>query len=767
MRVAWLYAALVAALALVASRTTFTHDLADLVPADGPLPEALELLEAYDVADILLLEVDGTGTDRATLLAATDALGAALAADPDFREVRYRVEVDDGIALQTALAPLATSLIPADRLAERLSPEGMATALQGQLARLAGPASALTAKTFPYDPLDLWGLATEQLRDAPGPFRVQVESGHFLDEGGTRALIFAWPDSSALVADPSGRLMARVRDHAAVATLPVAALGGHRIASESAAMIYRDLHRGGALGIACLVGIFLIGFRSLRPALGAPVPILLAIACSGALCALLAPIHAITLGFVAPVLGLAVDYWIHLVVETAAAAPGGDRLAAARAARKRLLPAYGLSAGSTALAFAVLTSSRYPVIRDLGWLGLAAVAGALAGTLLLGPLAAARLAPVLPLPDLPRPPASLLRAVVVAVTILALVGLPRGRFDGDPRALNGMEPETAALEATFHARYGGFGTGGLAVFTAPSLAEALDRADRAQGAVIALPGATAQGATAVLPSPTAIARRAAAMPADDALRPALEAAAVAAGFAPGVTAQALLPRPALVPPETWRDTPVEELVTRHTRTTDIEAEVMLTLSFDPGAAEAVAQAVRDADPSARVLVPAALAAQGVTEIRGELLRLGGFALAGILLLLGLRYRAVRPALTALAPALAAVVWSAGLLGWLGAPWTAVSTCAMVLILGLGLDYGVFMVEARRQGRHPAGRAPEHGDHHRRLRHPGLRPEPRPARGGSGVLPGGGCSGGGGPGQVGASGLSAGAPKASCTCSTSP
>jgi len=698
----WLYGLLLVLCVGLASRTTFTNDIALLVPPDGPLPGAMELLREFSVADVMVIELDGRGVEAERLHEAVDAVGASLEADPSFERARYRVALDEGIALQVALAPVATALIPAEVLARRTRPEGIAEALQAWLARFSGPAASLYEPAFRVDPLDLWGLATQQLRSAPGPFRVEVRRGHFLDASGERAVIFARPVTSALAADPDGALLERIDHHLALGGLPGDYLGGHRIASENAADIHLDLHRSGALGVFCLVVIFAVGFRSLRPALGGLAPLVLAIAAGGAACALLSPVHGVNLGFTAPLLGLGIDYWIHLYVE-ASAEPGAsweERLEGARAARRRLLPAYALGGGSTLLAFAVLSTSRFPVVADLGILGATAVSGALAGTWLLGPWLCA-LVGQRPFPLLRLGASGLAPGLVaLAFTVGCLALSPATTFDGDPRSLTGRGATTAALEAELADRYGGFGTGGMAVVSGTTLGEALELATAVQAAAASLPGVDIAGPLAALPSPSTIARRVGALPDDTVLRGDLEQAALAAGFAPGATAGALIPRPTELPLDTWTGTPLEELTRLHVRQGAHGTDVMLSLVFDDDVTAAAAErAVLEVAPEARLLVPAQLAREGVEEIQQELVRLGGLAATGILALLALRYRRPRRALAAALPCLTAVAWTFGTMALTGVPWNAVSVSAMVLILGLGLDYGVFMVESadRRHG----------------------------------------------------------------------
>ncbi len=699
MKAPWLYGLLLVLCAAVASRTTFTNDISLLVPADCPLPKAMDLLRDFSVADVMVIELDGTGVAPHRLHESVNSLVAALDAYPSFATVRYRVMLDEGVALQVALAPVSPALIPAPDLAQRASPEGMAEALDGWLAKLSGPAGSLFEQAFVVDPLDLWSLATEAVRQAPGPFRVRVEGGHFLDDSGQRAVIFVQPVESALVADPSGAILQRIETHIAAGELPGDYLGGHRFASESAAMIYRDLFRSGALGIASLLVLFALGFRSLRPALGGIAPLLLGVAAGGAACGLTPPVHGISLGFTAPLLGLGIDYWIHLYVEASATRGEtfAERLAQARAARRKLLAAYALGAGSTMLAFGILTTSAYPVVSDLGVLGVAAVAGALGGTWLLGPWLCAWIGHR-PFPFFFRGEhGRFLRLVALGFTVICLAGVPKTSFDGDPRNLTGVEEATAELEASWGERYGGFGTGGMVVVGATTPSEALDLAGQVQVIASSFEGVNVAGPLAALPGPATIARRLAALPDDTTLRADLERAALQAGFTPGATAGALIPRPSELPLDTWDGTPLEELTRRHVRRTDTGTEVMLTLDFeDDDVALAVETAVLEVAPDARLLVPVRLAQAGVEEIRRELLRLGGLAALGILALLVLRYRDPRRVLAAMLPCVAAVVWTTGIMGLTGQPWNAVTASAMVLILGLGLDYGVFMVESARR-----------------------------------------------------------------------
>ncbi|MCB9764724.1 MAG: hypothetical protein H6739_33420 [Alphaproteobacteria bacterium] len=692
-------ALLVVVLGLLASRIELTSDLRRLLPAEGDLPRSIELLETFQVADTLLVEVDGTGASRAELIEAVDHLGQALQARDDVATVRYRLEVDDGVALQKAAAPHAAALIPQDAMAARLSPEGIQAILGAQLARLAGPGGAMFERALMADPLDLSGLALRQLRET-GPFRVQPEAGHFLSPSGDRAVLFVRPTESSIGVSAESTFVGGLEALLAESPLPARYMGGHRVASETAGLMFQDVQRAGTLGVALLAVVFLVGFRSARPLVGAVGPVGLSALAILAAVALRSPVHSISLALVAPLLGLAVDYWIHLYVSAASRPTAPDfagRLQQAQAAFTEIAPALGLSAASTVGACLVLTLSRYPVVRDLGFMGVAAAGAALLGAWLLGPVSFALIGGRGLGSGSPWRAPRWAATLTLAACALAVALAPRSSFEGDPRALTPVVPESQALEQELTDRYGGFGTGGMVILDGDTAGEALDKADAVREALADINGVIAMGPWTALPGPAVQAARRAALPSVDTLQARIDAAAEALGFAPGVfggaAARALATADPLTDPDTWADTPLQELMGRHLRLEGARPTVMVALVLgDDSLAEMTELAVLGAVPGAELVMPRRFAARGVEEVLREMSRLGALALLGVAGLLLLRYREPRQVIAAFAPCLASLAWALGVLAGLGVAWNAISACAMLLIVGLSLDYGVFMVQ---------------------------------------------------------------------------
>ena len=227
-----------------------------------------------------------------------------------------------------------------------------------------------------------------------------------------------------------------------------------------------DVQLSGVVGGVLLLILCVIGLRSARPVLGAVLPLLLVVSVTAAAAALASPIHGINLGFAAALLGLSLDYWIHLYVEASrhgTAQTFAERLQIARRALRHILPALAVSATSTAGAFAVLTFSRYPVVQTLGITGAAAASSAFAAVWLIGPSAVA-LAGTRALPAPPRVPPRLLswlRPVLLAGSAVAALYAMSASFDGDPQKLLSPADAIVQAEQDLTSRYGGFGTRGI------------------------------------------------------------------------------------------------------------------------------------------------------------------------------------------------------------------------------------------------------------------------------------------------------------------
>lgn len=695
--------------AVLGLQTRVTTDLEAALPQGGTLGAGLRDARRFNLLDTVVIELDGSGRPEAELHEAVDQLGVRLEGLSEIASVRYKFSLQDGVHLQSLAAPHLAVLLPETVLKERLSPQGMEQALSLARDKLFSPAGALVSRQLSSDPLDLSGSFNQAAMSGGAPAGAQLRQGHLLSADGKHALILLRPRTPALGTMPGSPLLSQINGALAASPLPTQWLGSHRFAAEAAATIQSEVALAVGAGIILLLTVFFLSFRSLRPVLGALPATLLGAATAAAAAGLASPIHGIALAFGGAMGGMAVDYWIHLYLHTVASGPvpatPQQRYDVALQTLKDLLPAYGISVSATTLSFAMLATSSYPVVADLAAIGLGSCVGALLSVVVVGPVAFAWVGrpgdrlPNIPLPDkLPLWVALLLLALLVGLGVSATnVG-----FNGDPRALDARLPETAKIERSFNARYGGESTLALHVVEAPTLAEAQELLRPAAALVQSFPGLAVQDPLRWLPAPSQVTARQQLL-----AQPTLEADFLAAAERVGFDGKQLLPGfqksltgQAAPDLQTWADSLGAEALSR---TVSVGPDgVALALILRGISQEAVEHAAHELElmgVPGHFVYPPAVTRAGAEQIRSELLTRSGGALLAVLLFMVLRYRRPTPVLAAALPSLAAAAGTLGSLALLDIPLTPASGPALVLVLGLAFDQGIFMVEADRASRH--------------------------------------------------------------------
>lgn len=717
-----LLAALCVILGVVATRVRVSLDLADALPRGGEAGLAFADVRRFALLDTILVDVNGEGRTPEELGAAIDALGAKLEArvGTDLASVRYAYGLQDGIRLSTAAEPSIVVLTPADTLRTKLTDEGMRVALERLKSQLFGPASVLAARQLEHDPLGLGNGFTTALSQTQQA-GTRLEGGHLLSADGQHGLILARASSPALGTQATSPIILHMQEDLASSPLPADWVGSHRYAAEASGQIQTEVNRAVTAGTVGVLLVFLFAFRSIRPILGTFPPLLVGSIFATAVAAMISPIHGIALAFGGALAGMGVDYWIHLYmagVRDGVKATFAERLEQGEHALRELMPAYLISVSATVVAFVALATSAYQAVGDLGLIGIGCSFGAFSTIVLAGPAMFAALArPGDRVPWLPVPlkvPAPLAAGVMLLLAFLGSRAFGV-RFDGDPRSMDARLPATALLESTIRARYGGEATQGLLVAEGDTLDQALDRLAPAVEALRDVNGIVLHSPLDLLPAPSQRAERAA-LVADSAE---IEARFTAAAEAAGFDSAALLPGlrrslGSVAPPDvaTWGPTPAAEILAR---TLDVDAETgharvaaIVVGVTEPALAQAglelnLALANRPDESSddptrARFVYPTGVAEAGATRIRDELVTRSGFALGAVLLFMVLRYRDTVKVLAASLPSVAAAVGTLGVLAWQGIALTPVSGPAFVLVLGVAFDQGIFLVEAREEGR---------------------------------------------------------------------
>lgn len=555
-------------------------------------------------------------------------------------------------------------------------------------------------------------MVDEQLlaRDPTGEFAYLLEqwlgsgdreadgSGWRAQDG--RALIVAQADAPSDDLDSQAQAMERIRSEASAATpsLHVDITGVPAIAVATREAIRGEATRLTVLASAAALAILLATLQSVRAILIAALPITSAVLAGAAAVHLVfGGIHGITLAFGATLLGVTLDYPLHHLWR-ARHLPGTE---AARAIRRPLL----VGAMSTALGFTALALAEARGLQQLALFSIAGLATAAATTswvlpaLIRHPWRPRLRLPQIRLPRIPRRITTGLAWLLVAAGILA--ASTTGRFETD---LSALSPVPEALKQQDNALRAELG------LTEPRYLIAV-RGDEREAALQASETVASHldqqvehgrlerydAVTRILPSAATQTRRAEALPDKQDLQEAITRATAdlplrADGLTPFVEEVTTSRQ---LDPLTLEDLPAgplrDWLEARLHQHKDGSWSALLYLGGVNTPSE-----LAESLPAGRLIDLQRQASELATTYQHQaVLHLGlGAALIALVVLLGAL--SVRQGLQVLWIAGAAVGGTVGLLAGLGVTFSVFHTIALLLVIGLSIDYGLF---AHAGGRH--------------------------------------------------------------------
>ena len=737
----WAALALAAALLLGAGAAiaSLHFDLDASAAVDTPAARALrEASQAFQLNERAYLLVESDAPSEARLL----SLGRDLAARLEQSACVERVELGPALPDDEALAQLLerVGLLYATpvELAAHLDPAGIESTLAQQAERLSLLGLGEVEAWIERDPLELNRAFARRLARLRGVQRFAPESPYALSED-RRALLLTVVTSRG----PSELGFARevvstveAATQAALATpahagLRVRGTGGHYFAEESERTIRGDLIRGG-LSCSLLALVLLAWGLRLNPwrTLVLLLPTVWGLVVGLGLFALLrAELAVLSLGCASVLLGLGVDFTIHLATATRAArARGLGPESAAAEGLRRTRGALVIAALTSIAAFLAFQLAGQRFLADMGLVTACGLLATLIGALLFVPPLLARAFPgdqaLLPSRALGieglgtfalrRPRFVLGMACGASALALAGLWLHPPRLSGDLRQLQARGSAPLATQEAIAARFGG-GLDPLLVLlegeSEQEIVAAARRLDPTLNAWVTEGRIAARASIAALLPEEAqeaavLARLGATDPARG--RERLRAGLEAVGFEPGGFTLAL---------ERW-----EHALARREPTTidDLRASglgALVERFVQPPRAGRSARGLilltpsrqlsgeRERDALARDL-SAALSAHGVrgrltglpyltaettARIGADFAAISALTAFAVLAVLLLRFRRLDHALLALLPAALGTLWTAGVFALLRTDLNLMTLGVLPMVLALGVDDGVHVV----------------------------------------------------------------------------
>ncbi|WP_028081067.1 MMPL family transporter [Solimonas soli] len=694
------------------SRLQIETDITAMLPQTAPDAVTRQALERVEAA---------LGRRSLYLLGAADFASAKRAAEAfaaRLREALVYSDVTLGIASDPAAleaaygAAVPTLLADADRAA-------LAAGRAGTLAEAAqralyappgmGPAGFTRARAFVDDPLDLYGHFLLQLLPAGG--RLAPREGVLALErpGGVDVMVTATLRDSPFRLAVQDAAMAALdaATQAARAAVPAMTLAGSGVLRHAAAnseRAKREISTIGSISLAGVLLVFLVCFRSLRPlllvllSLGAASVVSLATVAT-----LYGKVHIVAVVFESSLIGLAVDYSIHFFSDRFRERgpwTGMDGL-------RHVGVPITVGMATTLLAYSAFLVPPFPGLRQMALLSMTGLVASYLTVILAYPALAGApppaSTPVLALRErlarLGRPRRPVLAGLIVLGVLIVGVGAARLRFVDDVRTLQSSPQPLLDDERLVRERLGGGLDTRFFIVEGSDREALLQNEEKLRARLEPLIASGALGGygalSKLLPSRARQVDDAALLArtvyADGAALPALYAAL---GFGPGALARA---RAALAAAQAQ---PVDADAVLATPAGAAYRPLWLGPTARGVASIVSLSGVADvaALNGAAAGLPGVQLIDRVADIstvlahyrRLALLGLGGSLCVIGLVLLG-RYGPAGAARHLIAP-LGGGLLTLATLGVLGIPANLFTVLALLLVLGLGVDYSVFLRE---------------------------------------------------------------------------
>lgn len=744
----WLIVA--ALMGLAAARIRPTGSI-DAVLTEGPASEALgRVVREFGVVDNLILlatvtpaETDPHGRLLRFARQFEQAVRGSPALDAQCAEIACGPMPEMVAFVRERVAPSALWLVDdatLDAVLARLTPEEMRAQIRRGEELMAAPAAGgAIARAIVRDPLRLYEVLMPAFAGRlPAVSPLDREPLTLSRDGRTLMMrvVGTRPASDLDFARTFTADLTALAQREAGDDLTIEATGAYAIATTAERAIRADLVGTITGSVGLLLILFLLVYR--RPArfLMAMAPVGVGMAAAFGLGSFFFPGLTPAAGAIGAVLaGLSIDYSIHYLshfasdLQATASPPRAAGLALAHVA-----PAMAMACATSLIGFLAIGQSSVPALRQFAWLGLFGLAGAMLATITLLPalltLSARRAAEAKP----DCPPRQLMLPLARRVTVrpvrwaaplllVVVIGgagalLAPGPFMPLEHDLTVMHPRPNPpldLQHALPERFGFDPDSLLVHLSAPNetgllrTAHRVDRALRGEAArAVGVVGAL--GPAAVLPDPDAAEARAARLRSIDAeaIVRGFEAALAESVFEPAAFAaygeflRRLLAAPS--PPD-WADlrrypSVAGLILPRQEIAGTGEVREALVVIFSDQARTQRAQRDAAIEAIRGLLAPidgAVLTGISVVgydtehRVRGDLARLLGVALALVLVALLVYFRSLAATVLALVPCVFGLICLAELADVLGLRLNMVNLIGAPILIGMGVDAGIFLV----------------------------------------------------------------------------
>lgn len=695
---------LVALSLLASSRLQIQEDIIAMLPDDSSsVAQDFRLLQLAPFTKKLVITLKGgSAGNPASLTTAADGLAQGLkVAGIEHVMVGPTNLSGDFFSWLVASLPSLTTEADLARLAAGSSAVEVKNQLRIGYEQLLSPEGWALKGSFQNDPLSFSAIALEKMRFLNMIPNMRLVQNHFVSADGTSALLVI--DSTVSMTDSGGSRDLLDRINKAIASsvpagMTATVVSGHRYTLVNADTIKRDLYVVLTLSVFAVLAIYLVFLRSLSAVFVFLVPTSILVIATGAIAIWDVNVFAVTLGFGGVLLGMVDEY--AMLIYFSCRQGGKDTAVITGEVSRPVL----FGAVATLISFGVMLLSSLPGQRQLAIYSMTGIVAALVISLLVLPHL---IKPVttgsLPLKDLGgawRLPRRAVIGVWLAVLALCAWQSTKIRFNGDLRAVSMVTPELQQAEEDLVRTWGDMRGKALVFAEGADLESALEQNDklfaRISGHIPAgelvslaplLPGSARQRENRERWESFWQNGRAAKLKDD------LKTAGAAYGFskdafAPFLATLSTTPPAATV--ESLRAAGMGELVdSLIIRSSDV-VRVLTMVPDTPHVVAALAEEIKSL-PGVRLVSQSRFGDNVGRAIINDFTRYLAWTSALVFSLLVIVFRAPSRIMLALVPVVTGLVCMLGIMGMFGIEFNIFNIAATILIIGLCVDYGIFMV----------------------------------------------------------------------------
>lgn len=725
---------------LSATRLQFKEDIFELLPKNDPvIEEFLSIAIGYNRQNMMLIDISVAGKESAIteneLISGADDLVERMNATDHFESIQYRFDLDEFADILEVLKSHRAGLFAKEdemKIVGLLSTDSIFTRIENLKRNLTETPAPFLLKSFYSDPFGIDGIFLKKLDMLRSMNNgVVIDRGRLFTRDKRHLLIIAQPLYESLGGSESALMVKEMQDIIETTindsrdSIRIAYISGHRIALENETIIKKDLRLTITVSLIAISLLALLVFRNPLLVLLTLIPAGVGITFSLGIINCIKPsVSAISLGGSTILIGIAVDYGIHLLYHY-------DHMSGTITNREqvillvhRLMVPIMLSVGTTVLALLTLQFSFFPGYRELGIITvlgiISAALFALLGLPLLlperGKIPRKRI-PILPLDKIittwflvVRQRKRIVLSIVVIITLVSGIGLTRVGFDGNIENLravsNDLQRDIDQITSSFKLDNTSVSIG----IRGCNLDELLTKNEKifnkiknweANGKII-----SCESIAPLIPSTNTQVENQQRWQNwwnEDRLKLLIlnaDSACKRANIKPQNFHEAI----SNLPGETMIFAP-EMFLKDEKHPLNKMLSSLLHLSEDENMILTNVKLKNQEDYSVfeekiRVVVPDVILYNGSNFMRylihlifSEMKKLGGIALLLILILLGITVRKTKSLLPMILTLLISIIWTFGLMGLLGIKFNLMNSIVVIFIFGLVIDYIIFLTMA--------------------------------------------------------------------------